>query len=339
MTIDTSQAVLTQPAPQRAGVELSVSANSQRCFPGEDVVISAQLMATHDLLDAVVVLKAPAELVVQSAQSEADVELQRIEMSENGKQNAIWRVPRLTANVPIKLEISTKLMHAGWGWQDAENFRLLHVECSLFLPSTSDSPVVDRVSIAVFRQGDLVKYLPGIYQGGASTSVQSQEFMWRFLMLFERLWDPLEDRINHIDSYFDRAVAPQFMLPWLAWALSFMLEEEWDERKSRHALGEMVRLYRMRGTKEGLKSLLALYLEERPAIIEHGVSCLRLGDGVRLGYNTALGDRSRPYEFIVAFRRSLSSREQALAGALIAANKPMHTTFDLISRNQTLGGQ
>jgi hypothetical protein len=74
-----------------------------------------------------------------------------------------------------------------------------------------------------------------------------------------------------------------------------------------------------------------LYFDERPSIIEYGASHLRLGNESKLGLNTALGDKRRPHTFRVEFRRRMTEDDMMLARALIDANKPAHTAFELIS--------
>lgn len=111
---------------------------------------------------------------------------------------------------------------------------------------------------------------------------QSDEVIGEFLLAMERMlrgWTPregysntksrqlgLEEYLNRIHTYFypgtsskDPDVAPVEFLPWLAGWVAASLEEDWDEDFKRNFISNIVPLYRMRGTKQGMKELLKLY--------------------------------------------------------------------------------
>jgi phage tail-like protein len=321
-----------------APITLTLAVSQKRIFPGETVRIEARLVADEDVTDVVITLNAPAVCVIETAPILGSAPQEFVLV--DGAQSVVWRMAQLTACMLATFHLSITVPHDGWGWRDAEQHRLLHMGCSASAATLAE-PVTDHVTLAVMRRAALVKYLPGIYQGDGVVSgaldddglfdAAAQNFMTRFLMVIERLAEPTESRIEQLAWYFDRTVAPAHLLPWLAWCLSFRFDESWDEARRRRALGTLARLYRQRGTLAGMQGLLATYFDERPKIVEHGASYFKLGNAAQLGLNTALGDRCRPHTFSVYFRRSLSERDATLARAVIDANKPAHTAFELIS--------
>jgi phage tail-like protein len=84
----------------------------------------------------------------------------------------------------------------------------------------------ETVTIAVAPKSRLLQYLPALY-------TEQDEMMGRFLMLFESFWEPIADRIDHIDAYLDSKLAPPDLLPWLATWVDLVLDGQWPEDKRR----------------------------------------------------------------------------------------------------------
>jgi phage tail-like protein len=85
---------------------------------------------------------------------------------------------------------------------------------------------------------------------------QENEFLGRFLLLFESVWEPLEQRQDHLPLYFDPRTAPSKFLEWLASWLHLTLNPHWPEERRRLLLDEAMELYRWRGTPYGLSRML-----------------------------------------------------------------------------------
>lgn len=92
--------------------------------------------------------------------------------------------------------------------------------------------------------------LPAIYQ--------TSDFLGRFLQIFEALWEPLEQRQDHIALYFDPRTCPAAFLPWLGSWLDAGFPAHWPEARLRCLLAEAMDLFRWRGTRYGLTRLLEL---------------------------------------------------------------------------------
>lgn len=112
-------------------------------------------------------------------------------------------------------------------------------------------------------QSSYLKYLPAFF--GAN------EFLGRFLLIFEHILTPLDRQIEHLSDYFDPRLAPPDFLPWLASWLGLVLDERWPEGQRRELIRAAVDLYDWRGTRRGLSEFVRLYTGYTPEITEPGI--------------------------------------------------------------------
>src|SRR5262245_41297213 len=106
---------------------------------------------------------------------------------------------------------------------------------------------------------------------------------------------------------------PEF-LPWLANWVALSLRADWNVATRRSFIGQIVPLYGLRGTKEGLRRMLSLYTG-REVEIDDGFDQL-------------------PHYFQVRLRLlvadpGLIRRTQQIARAIIDQEKPAHTFYAL----------
>ncbi len=187
----------------------------------------------------------------------------------------------------------------------------------------------ETVTLAVAAKSRYLKHLPALY-------TDQDEFMGRFLMLFDSFWEPIRDRIDHIDHYFDPKMTPPDLLPWLATWVDLVLDEQWPEEKRRQLLSAMVPLYRRRGTRGGLQDYLKIYTGRDVKITEHRAHNFQIGVGTRLGHSVALGKNNLPHTFTVEVSVAPASsaeegkRRQRKIEAIIESEKPAHTAYTLI---------
>lgn len=151
-----------------------------------------------------------------------------------------------------------------------------------------------------FAIGRYVPYLPVIYH--------ENEFLERFLKIFESIWEPLEQRQDHIDMYFSPRTCPAAWLPWFATWFGLELDPSLSEARVRLLLANTIEIYRWRGTKFGLTRVIEVCLGIRPVITESpsqpNVFTVRV----------KLPDDATP-DFVPRLR------------ALISAHKPAHTGY------------
>lgn len=103
-------------------------------------------------------------------------------------------------------------------------------------------------------------FLPVIFQDG--------DFLGRFLLIFQSIWEPLEDRQDHMDMYFDAKTCPEPFLQWLSDWLGVNVGQISEEGRLRHLIAEAVELYRWRGTRYGLTRLIEICTGVTPVIAE-----------------------------------------------------------------------
>lgn len=117
-----------------------------------------------------------------------------------------------------------------------------------------------------------LQYLPA--------NLQEQEFVGQFLLAFEKILSgladlPSDDKIITGDSvnppgleeiidrlylYFNPQETPETFLSWLAGWVALSLRDDWSVEVKRAFIQQIVKLYRWRGTKQGLTAVLKLYL-------------------------------------------------------------------------------
>jgi phage tail-like protein len=151
------------------------------------------------------------------------------------------------------------------------------------------------------RASTYLKRLPVIYEDA--------DFLGRFLLLFETIWEPLEQRQDHIQMYIDPTTAPAGFLPWLASWLDVELNPHWPEARRRQLLAEAMDLHRWRGTRYGLARMLE----------------------VHTGLTPEIGDEpGQPFVFHVRLRvPSGATVDRALVENLIQTHKPAHAGYVL----------
>jgi phage tail-like protein len=108
----------------------------------------------------------------------------------------------------------------------------------------------------------------GLYQRFLPDIFQEDDFLRRFLMIFEDIWEPLEQRQDHIEMYFDPRTSPASFLAWLASWLDLSLNEHWPEARRRRLLAQATELYRWRGTTHGLIRMIEVCTGLTPEIRE-----------------------------------------------------------------------
>ena len=146
-------------------------------------------------------------------------------------------------------------------------------------------------------------YLPDIFQ--------ENDFLRRFLLIFEDIWEPLEQRQDHIEMYFDPATCPLSFLPWLASWLNLPFNTHWPEARQRRLLAQAMELYSWRGTRHGLIRMIE----------------------VCTGLTPVIEDTAQPYVFRVrvTLPREAASElvDRTLIEELIQTHKPAHAGYIL----------
>jgi len=148
-----------------------------------------------------------------------------------------------------------------------------------------------------------LRYLPAIFQEERSEGFN------QMLLIFENLWEPLEQRQEHIHMYFDPRTCPACFLPWLASWFDVRISPQWPEARVRALLPELIELYRWRGTEYGLTRIIEVCAGLTPRISQ---------------------SPSEPFVLRIACKLpDDGSADRKLIEELIQAHKPAHAGYVL----------
>lgn len=124
--------------------------------------------------------------------------------------------------------------------------------------TASVAPRVESVR-AYFPRQSYLRYLPTVYR----TDADSVAFLERFLSLFESVFTDVEEEIEAATRYLDPRGAPAEALDWLAGWLALAPDDTWSTAAKRRLVRDAHELFTARGTREGLRRLLAIYLADK----------------------------------------------------------------------------
>jgi phage tail-like protein len=144
-------------------------------------------------------------------------------------------------------------------------------------------------------------YLPSIFA--------ENDFLGRFLLIFERIWEPLEQRQDHMDMYIDPATCPESFLRWLASWFDVKVGPHWPEDRLRDLVGQAMHLYQWRGTRYGMQRSVELWTGVTPEIES---------------------DPSDPFVFTVRVKAPADRDiDRNMVEDLLRSNKPAHAGYVL----------
>jgi phage tail-like protein len=321
-----------------SGLAIGHVADFYRRYPGETVTFYTRVDVEATLPGFTLRVVLPPGMVLADYQDLVGETLPRITLHE-GANSLIWDVER-KPGAATRYEYRVRATVT-----PIQQDTVLESRAVVVAETGGGSSLqeTETVAVAVSAQGRYLEHLPALYR--------EDEFMGRFLMLFESFWAPIDGQIDSLSHYFDPQMTPPEFLPWLASWINLVLDERWPVEKRRRLLGAAVGLYRKRGTRQGLEEYLEIYTGTRPQIIEHRAHNFRLGQGARLGPGIALGRGNEPHTFTVVLRLPppagaipAGAEEMTPAGggwqmrqeqvrrrieAIIEAEKPAHAGYTL----------
>jgi phage tail-like protein len=104
------------------------------------------------------------------------------------------------------------------------------------------------------------------------------EFLVRFLRIFQDVADTVIDQVDNLPHMFDASVAPPAMVRALGgWIGLDWVDPSTSDRRQRAIVRTYFSLLRWRGTKRGMRALLEL-ITEGEAIVEESGGIYRSGD-------------------------------------------------------------
>jgi phage tail-like protein len=262
------------------------------------------------------------ELIDYGAPDDGIRSAPRVQVDESG-QHLVWGLNgSLSAGDRYEYETRARIEALEWN-------RILDCPATI---SSDEHGLVDEesVSLALWAKGRYLRYLPELYE--------RDEFMGRFLMLFESFLAPIEGQVDTVPHYLDPRTTPTEFLAWLAGWLGLELDERLPQARQRELIRAAIWLYRRRGTKRALADYLEIYTGGKAQIVEHRAMDFVLGAQGRLGHGVAFGRGNRPHAFTVnlslpaegsAGDPRQEARYRRVIEEIIEAEKPAHTSYTL----------
>jgi phage tail-like protein len=323
------------PAQPAAPAPLLVAhvAEFNRRYPGEPLTLFTRVDVLTALPGFVVRISLPRQLALVGSSASNDQGEASVLLVVGDDQYLRWTVAQaVQPGDRFEFELTTRV---GAVRQD----RVLESEAvvTVALPDGAEYSASETAAVSIESKGAYLRFLPGIY-------AEQDEFMARYLMLFESFWGPIEQQIETLPFYVDPEFTPAQLLPWLATWVDLTLDERWPEEKRRRLLSMAVALYRKRGTRLGLQEYLEIYTGAKVRVTEHGAHNFRLGAQARLGPGVALGTINKPHTFTVTAylppepgeayaspqeHARLETQRRRMLEAIIEAEKPAHTSYTL----------
>lgn len=320
-------------------IQIAYVADKYKRYPGETITYFARVTFAERLSGVVVRILLPENVEENNYQAQSsygDV-VPDLEINRDGRFLA-WRITAdVEADTIYDYEVTVRISPTK---KDVQLLSIATVtgrksrQQSLSKEESELSSASETVMVQVFAKGDYLRYLPALYD--------SDEFMSRFLMLFESFWQPIDTQIDHIDYYFTCKLSPTHFLPYLASWVSLELDERWTEEQQRMLVCTIIQLYRKRGTVWGLSKFLEIYTGVWPDIIEHRARNFAIGPQARLGQGLALGSSNQPHTFTVTMalppipeedetrRQQKEAERRRNIEQIIDYEKPAHTGYRLI---------
>jgi phage tail-like protein len=229
------------------------------------------------------------------------------------------------------------------------------------MTTPDDRGAVATAPTAAPATSTYLTYLPALFQ--EETSETDPGFLAAFLRAFEHVLtgagdasDPgLEEILDGtaglrgIERYFDPGYhggpvdaserAPSEFLPWLAGWVALAIRADIDDARRRELIAKALWLYRRRGTRAGLEELIRIYTALAPTIVEF-TGEFQIGVSSTIGVDTIV-DGASSHFFRVIVRLSTKdpaeqARWRAVLTAILDAEKPAHTHYDLEIRTPIL---
>lgn len=202
--------------------------------------------------------------------------------------------------------------------------RYLWMEIQLFCQA-GFFPEIHHMKIYAGNRSFL-SYLPSIYQTGGR-----EDFLGRFLGMFEAVYQDLEERIADSAKQLNPMTAEPEFLGWLAKWVGISNAHLWQEEKLRLLLEGIGRKNLIRGTREYTEHMISTFTGERPFILEYG-DIEEYKEDTKAYKSLTQSYAHGPYEVNVLVREQTvpSLREQYALKKMIEDMKPAHIRMHLI---------
>ncbi len=148
------------------------------------------------------------------------------------------------------------------------------------------------IELAVKANAEYLRYLPELYN--------YDDFINRFLMMFESFWKPINQQISGGENYYDPDLTPDSFLEWLASWVGMEIDETFPRERVRDLIKNAIPFYHSRGTAESLRFFLEMYSGGKVEVKERKAHNMVIGASMGLGDGIALGMDNKPNTVLVS---------------------------------------
>lgn len=134
-------------------------------------------------------------------------------------------------------------------------------------PTAFATPVVRGLRVIAPRLSYL-SYLPAVFGRRDTDTPTGSVFLERFLALFEQRWTHAEGRYEALARLLNPRASDDEWLAFVASWFDLTLDANWPRARRAQLLLQIVNLYRLRGTAEGVRRAIEVYTGHRPELIE-----------------------------------------------------------------------
>ncbi|MFE4106145.1 phage tail protein [Almyronema epifaneia] len=201
-------------------------------------------------------------------------------------------------------------------------------------PENGQRQQIGSAAFQIFVRPHLLypQFLPALYR--------EVDFIGRFLKIFEQAFEPAVEALDSLWAYLNPLMAPENLLPFLAYWVGWPSKGPWETAKQRRLIYHAMEIYRWRGTRRGLQLYLHLYTglplddPETPSAQQHICIEEQFTQGFILG-SASLGQEAllgggRPFHFIVRLRSPDPRQiDPGLVHTIIRQEKPAFCTYEL----------
>lgn len=194
-----------------------------------------------------------------------------------------------------------------------------------FVGNDAFSPEIKAIKV-FYKRDTFLKYLPSIY-----TENKEDDFIERFLSIFHTLFMDLEGKIDHVYEYFDPESVRAEFLPWLARMMQINLDYNWSDYQLKELIKQANYLNKRRGTKEAIKKVVELYLQDEVFVVENFQIEKELNNPKLKDLYEQLYTKN-PYSFtlLIKYKKDLDDTKIKNLKNILEGEKPAHTQINLV---------
>lgn len=172
----------------------------------------------------------------------------------------------------------------------------------------------------------VVGYLPEIY----SDKKMDNDFLHRFMEIFDSIFFDIEDSVNRIGEKLDYTLAKGAMLQYLAGWVCIEEARGMKDEELRERIAAVMPEYSAIGTKPGLERFIELELGVKPRIIEYFNYKQMLNEGRdKELFKELFG--TNPYKFFILLPEDAFSRKNINSFLKkLKSNIPAHTEVEIV---------